>query len=64
MPPIEQASKQLDQPEGVTMTEQSPDDGPKRSRLSGGAITSISGGALLIIFMIQNTEEITLHFLV
>ena len=33
-------------------------------RLSGGAIASLSGVALLVIFMIQNTEDVTLHFLV
>ena len=46
------------------MPEQSPRDTAKRARLSGGAITSISGAALLVIFMVQNTENITLHFLV
>lgn len=34
------------------------------ARLSGDAIASISGVALLVIFMIQNTEDVTLHFLV
>lgn len=32
-------------------------------RLSGGAILSIVGVALLVIFMIQNTEKIRFHFL-
>ena len=32
-------------------------------RLSGGAIASISGAALLVIFMVQNTEDVTLEFL-
>ena len=32
-------------------------------RLGGGAIASISGVALLIIFMIQNTDDVTLDFL-
>ncbi|MGA7420088.1 MAG: lipopolysaccharide assembly protein LapA domain-containing protein [Acidimicrobiales bacterium] len=45
------------------MPEQSPTEVRKRARLSGGAITSLVGGALLIIFMVQNTENITLHFL-
>ena len=31
--------------------------------LSGGAIASLTGVGLLIIFMIQNTERITLTFL-
>jgi uncharacterized integral membrane protein len=33
-------------------------------RLSGAAILSIIGVALLVIFMIQNTEKIRFHFLV
>jgi uncharacterized integral membrane protein len=37
---------------------------PSGGRLSGGAIISIIGVALLVIFMIQNTEKIRLHFLV
>ncbi|HEY2563451.1 MAG TPA: LapA family protein [Acidimicrobiales bacterium] len=45
------------------MPEQQPSEGRKRARLSGGAITTLVGGALLIIFMVQNTEDITLHFL-
>jgi uncharacterized integral membrane protein len=32
-------------------------------RLSGGVIASLTGVGLLVIFMIQNTERITLHFL-
>ena len=35
-----------------------------RRRFSGGAIAAMGGVAILIIFMIQNTEKITLHFLV
>ncbi len=33
-------------------------------RLSGGAIASLSGLALLIIFMVQNTESVTVKFLI
>jgi uncharacterized integral membrane protein len=33
-------------------------------RLGGGAIAALSGGAVLVIFIVQNTEKITLHFLV
>lgn len=40
-----------------------PNAGSNRSRLSGGAITMLVGLALLVIFMAQNTEKITLHFL-
>jgi uncharacterized integral membrane protein len=32
-------------------------------RLSGGAIASLTGVGLLVIFMSQNTERVTLHFL-
>jgi uncharacterized integral membrane protein len=35
----------------------------RKLRLSGGAIASLTGVGLLVIFMIQNTERITLTFL-
>ena len=34
-----------------------------RLRLSGGAISSLTGFGLLAIFMVQNTQRVTLHFL-
>ena len=34
------------------------------ARLGGGAIASLAGAGLLIIFMVQNTEDVTLNFLV
>jgi uncharacterized integral membrane protein len=37
--------------------------GGGRGRLGGGAIASLIGLALLIIFMVQNREKVTLHFL-
>ena len=43
------------------------DSGPaskNNSRLGGGAIASLIGVGLLLIFIIQNTEKIRLHFLV
>jgi uncharacterized integral membrane protein len=44
--------------------QQSPDtQGTHGGRLSGGAIISIIGVALLVIFMIQNTEKIRIHYL-
>ena len=47
------------------MAEQSPDgNGRGGARLGGGAIASLTGVGLLVIFMVQNTEKITLHFLV
>jgi uncharacterized integral membrane protein len=33
------------------------------ARLSGGALAAIGGGGLLVVFMAQNTEDVTLHFL-
>jgi len=36
----------------------------QRRRLSGGAIASLGGGGLLVIFIVQNTEKVRLHFLV
>jgi uncharacterized integral membrane protein len=35
----------------------------QRRRLSGGAIASIGGGAALVIFMVQNTEDVKFDFL-
>jgi uncharacterized integral membrane protein len=55
----------VDVRKGVVMPD--PDSGPgskRSSRLSGGAIASLSGVGLLLIFIIQNTERIRLHFLV
>lgn len=39
------------------------DVGGHRVALSGGAIASIGGVALLIVFMVQNTEKVNLQFL-
>ncbi len=35
----------------------------ERRRLSGGAIASLSGLAVLVIFVVQNTEDVRFHFL-
>jgi uncharacterized integral membrane protein len=35
-----------------------------RKRLSGGAVASLVGLGLLIVFIAQNTETVRLHFLV
>ena len=37
--------------------------GESRAGLSGGAIASISGVALLLIFVVQNTDDVKLDFL-
>jgi len=47
------------------MADQNPGNGrANRARLGGGAIASLTGVGLLVIFMVQNTEKITLHFLI
>jgi uncharacterized integral membrane protein len=40
-------------------------DGSDRTsaRLGAGAIASLVGAGLLVIFMVQNTEDVTLNFL-
>jgi uncharacterized integral membrane protein len=45
------------------MANGNPDGAVSGRGLSGGAIAALGGGAFLVIFMIQNTEKITLHFL-
>jgi uncharacterized integral membrane protein len=37
--------------------------GSDKGRLGGGAIASLAGVALLVIFMLQNTEDIRIDFL-
>jgi uncharacterized integral membrane protein len=37
--------------------------GGSERRLSGGAIASLTGVGVLLIFMVQNTSDVTLHFL-
>jgi uncharacterized integral membrane protein len=34
-----------------------------RRAIGGGAIAAISGGAVLVIFMLQNREDVTVEFL-
>ncbi len=45
------------------MSQESDDGAGGGSRLGGGAVASLSGMGLLLIFMIQNTESVTLDFL-
>jgi uncharacterized integral membrane protein len=35
----------------------------QRAVLGAGAIASLSGVAALVIFMVQNTDDVTVHFL-
>lgn len=43
--------------------DQPPLDGDSRTGLSVGAIATIGGLALLIVFMVQNTERVGVSFL-
>lgn len=50
------------------MNQQGPGDGTNgaargRDRLGLGAIAALAGGGLLVVFMIQNTEDVRLDFL-
>jgi uncharacterized integral membrane protein len=40
-----------------------PQSAPERTRLSGGAIASGTGIAALVVFMIQNTDDVKVKFL-
>ena len=40
-----------------------PATGSDGARLSGGAIAAIGGAGLLLVFMLQNRESVTLNFL-
>ena len=40
-----------------------PETAASRARLSGGAIAALSGGGLLVVFMLQNRQSVTLTFL-
>jgi uncharacterized integral membrane protein len=50
--------------QGAGNTADTADVKEQRRRLSGGAIASLTGIGLLAIFMVQNTERVTLHFLI
>src|SRR4051794_20000280 len=41
-----------------------PGSAGSNARLSGGLIATLAGGGLLVLFMVQNTEPVTLKFLV
>jgi uncharacterized integral membrane protein len=40
-----------------------PGGAPGASHLSGGLVATLAGGALLVVFMVQNTQDVTLQFL-
>jgi uncharacterized integral membrane protein len=43
----------------------SPTTGPSRgARLSGGFLATLAGGGLLVVFMVQNRDDVTVQFLV
>jgi uncharacterized integral membrane protein len=41
-----------------------PAGAPKGSTLSGGLLATLAGGGLLVVFVVQNTDDVTLNFLV
>jgi uncharacterized integral membrane protein len=45
------------------MVDRSPNEATTTRRLTGGAIASLSGVGLLVIFMVQNTDDVKLDFL-
>src|SRR5688572_28561678 len=45
------------------MVDQSPGDRTTARRLTGGAIASLTGVGLLVIFMLQNTDDVKIDFL-
>ena len=47
----------------MTVSNVEPGDGDRRG-LSGGAIATLSGFGVLALFMIQNTEDVSVTFLV
>ena len=47
---------------GGTVVEQR-NAGGSGSKLSGGAIASLGGLAVLVIFIVQNTQDVRFHFL-
>jgi uncharacterized integral membrane protein len=40
-----------------------PGDAPGGSRLSAGLVAAVGGGGLLLLFILQNRDPVTLHFL-
>jgi uncharacterized integral membrane protein len=50
---------QASQPHSHTTT-----PSPEARRLSAGAVASATGVGLLLVFMLQNTQRVRLHFLV
>jgi uncharacterized integral membrane protein len=36
---------------------------PGGGRLSGGVLATLAGGGLLVVFMVQNRDDVTLQFL-
>jgi uncharacterized integral membrane protein len=46
------------------MADEQPDGEPSGRQLGGGAIASLTGAGLLLVFMLQNTEDVTLNFLI
>ena len=52
-------AQQSPSPAGTT----GPEGGPGKTRLSGGLISTLVSAGLLVVFMVQNTQDVTLQFL-
>ena len=48
---------------GYDQIPSTPESAEDRRKLGGGAIASLSGVAVLAIFMVQNTDDVTVKFL-
>src|SRR3954462_12672023 len=48
---------------GGVGTAAAPGGGAKGAGLSAGLIATLAGGGLLVVFMVQNREDVTLNFL-
>lgn len=46
------------------MTQIDVQSGDDRKAIGGGTIAALGGGALLVLFMLQNTNDVTVSFLV
>jgi hypothetical protein len=58
-------------PEEVAMVQQTPGPAntaptggaPKSSAITGGLLATFAGGGLLVVFIVQNRDDVTLNFL-
>jgi uncharacterized integral membrane protein len=48
---------------GTGAVDVGPPDGARVAGLSAGLVSALAGGGLLVIFVVQNREDVTLNFL-